>query len=153
MNNFCGNCGKEITGDTKFCGNCGAPVNQVQQPVYNQPQYNQYEQVKPNNGSTAGMVLGIIAAAWALLSLLAVDQIKPEIIKLTYEYGSFTVPMAIGFSIGYNLLSFILGCIGLPISISALKKQKTNKNIAGVALNGSALAIALIITIYILTLV
>ena len=120
MNNFCGNCGKEITGDTKFCGNCGAPVNQVQQPVYNQPQYNQYEQVKPNNGSTAGMVLGIIAAAWALLSLLAVDQIKPEIIKLTYEYGSFTVPMAVGFSIGYNLL--INTCLRILMILFLYKK-------------------------------
>ena len=149
MNNFCGNCGSQVTGDTKFCANCGAPVGQ---PNYNQPQYNQYD-VKPNNGSTAGMVLGIIAAAWALLSLLAVGEIKTEIFKLALEYGEFNIPMAIGFAFGYNLLSIILGCIGLPISISAIKKQKTNKNIAGVALNASALAVALIITIYVLTLV
>ena len=84
MNNFCGNCGSQVTGDTKFCANCGAPVGQ---PNYNQPQYNQYD-VKPNNGSTAGMVLGIIDAAWALLSLVAVGEIQTEIFNLAANSSS-----------------------------------------------------------------
>ena len=115
---FCSNCGKELKEKDSFCSNCGASTNGILK--------NQGKGI-----SIAGMVLGIIACTWALLELCSLDGIKIEMFKLHLTYSK-TIASVIGFAIGYTLI--MIPIIGLPLSISGLKKQKTSINKAGIIL-------------------
>lgn len=135
MSKFCSNCGKEVKEKDSFCSNCGSPTTGIVK--------------KPGKGiSIAGMVLGIIACTWALLELCSVDSIKLEMFKL-YLTHSKTIASVMGFATGYTLI--IIPIVGLPLSISGMKKQKTSINKAGLILNTIGLSISAIIFIYILT--
>lgn len=122
--NICQNCNAVLDDDCSFCPNCGTPVNSapaVQQtaytytpPAYAQPQYsyNPQQYVVPigNGPGKAGMVLGIISAAFLLLSW-------------------FFLPLII--------VSSVLSVIGLPLSIAGMcmSNRPKGKATAGLVLN------------------
>lgn len=78
MDKYCSNCGKKINENADICLNCGKLINNhievynIQQPNYNSNQYIMPKPSVPGKGmSIAGMVLGIISAFWALITLLS----------------------------------------------------------------------------------
>ena len=163
MNLFCSNCGKEISENEKFCSSCGAPVKSVNpeptsvEPVVETPVQNTVyagpvkQKIKGNGMSIAGMVLGIIATTWLLMSLLSIGNIEPLLAELRYQYGELFGSALIGFAIGYTLFSLIPSLVGLPLSIVGFVKHKSGKNITGLILNSITLAACIVIVIYIMS--
>lgn len=150
MSKFCQNCGTELSENSGICPQCGALTNQpVQQPVEQTYPTNNFVKEPGKGVSIAGMVLGIIAAIWACLSLLSSSSIRSALSELEYgpelTYGAVVT----AFAIGYTLFSFIPSLIGLPLSISGFIKHKSGKNIAGLALNVFALVVSIVLFIYI----
>lgn len=151
---FCKNCGKELEKGSEFCSKCGTQVNGLKEqdinyqsypPQYYQ-QYNQYNAVKvPGNGlSIAGMVLGIIALAYALITLMAVCD---------YDYLAISIYAArnvSAYALGVVLIQSILALTGLPLSISGMLKRKSAKNITGIILNTITIIMSIIMFIYII---
>ena len=72
---ICSKCGAQVPDNSTFCTNCGAPLAQPQyynqqQPVYQQPQYNQYgSYTNPSLDAGPIMKQGIIAAALSELGI------------------------------------------------------------------------------------
>lgn len=139
---YCSNCGKELTSNSNFCSNCGANQNYQ---VNNQNYQMSNQNIKPvGNGKTiACMVLGIIAASWAFLSLLSLSEIETELAYLS------TVGELIGFYIGYNLFSLPTGIVGLSLGLTT--NLKNNKKTAGIILCTISLIVAFINLLVIIT--
>ena len=154
MTKFCSNCGSEINENADICLNCGVMVNKNNNSnnnnsnsVLSNTNYN--KQKVPGKGlSIAGMVLGIIAAVWALISLISIGNIESE---LTYGFYYVDSSYIIGFAIGYTLFSLVPSIIGLILSAFGFRKLKSGINITGLILSIIAFVIAIIEFIYILT--
>ena len=147
---FCNNCGNQLTPNDGFCPKCGkpnggVPTQTVQPNQYQQP-YPQYGvQKAPGSGaSTAGMVLGIIAIVYSLITILAVmsDDFKVEALKYSSNIGAF--------AFGIILIQTVLAVTGLPLSISGMTKHKNGKNLTGVILNSITILVSIILFVYIL---
>ena len=147
MNMFCTNCGKQLAEGEKFCSSCGTPTNATTPQAA--PVYSAANNAKtPGKGaSIAGMVLGIIACVWGLMTLASVGSIEDAI----YELDAITVGSLIAFSIGFTFFSLIPSVVGLSLSVSGFKKKKSGMNITGLILNSIALLLSIIEIIYILT--
>lgn len=116
------------------------------------------EEVKnkiPGNGrSIAGMVLGIIAIVWCLFQLMsfgAINEGLNQVSNYTNLEGISLPFIYFWFGFGYTLFSLIPSLIGLPLSISGLKKQKTGKNVTGIVLNTISLIFSIIVYVYIMS--
>ena len=138
---YCTNCGAQNDANTNFCSSCGQSLTQnVQMAQVN----GVVGTAKPKNGKAiASMILGIIAAVWALLSLASIGNIEEALVDafaentLTDEFaGKF------GFFIGYNILSLPCGIIGLILGLVA--KPKNGKAIAGIITSLAVLIVAVI---------
>lgn len=155
MAKFCSNCGSEVNENAAYCLKCGVAINNYNNlqtnSLSNQTNISNYSNTKiPGKGlSIAGMVLGIIGAAWVLIKLITVGSIETDLSYnfFTYYESSFIV----GYAIGYTLFSLIPSIIGVILSILGFKKSKSGFNISGLILNGIALVISVILFIYILT--
>ena len=152
MGKYCSNCGSELKENADVCLSCGKMLKKDN--VENMQQYNLYTQNGnynnkpriPGKGmSIAGMVLGIIATTWALLSLLSISEIEYSV---SYYYS---ISEIIGYIIGFTLFSLTPSIVGLILSICGSRKQKSGVNIAGLILNIITLAIVVIEIVYILT--
>lgn len=157
--NFCGNCGRELKQGEAFCANCGKPVNvQVNNIQMNQPTNGYYMQPnKPlgNGISIAGMILGIIAAVFALILLLGIGEadIEASVWEIAFEYDVKPTGFhGFFFGLGFCIISWLPATVGLPLSISGFRKQRTGKNIAGIVLNSCAITASLGMIVYIMTL-
>lgn len=148
---YCTSCGTPNDANTNFCSKCGQSLNQnVNGNVIPAAQVNgQVYYGKPRNGkATASMVLGIIAAVWAFLSLFALGDIEQSLIDAFAENNIENVTAGkIGFFIGYNILSLPCGIIGLILGLVA---KKNGKAIAGIIMSAAALVIAIISLIVIM---
>ena len=138
---YCTNCGAQNDANTNFCSSCGQSLNQN----VGMAQVNGIVGTsKPKNGKAiASMVLGIIAAIWALMSLASIGNIEEALVEafaennLTDEFaGNF------GFFIGSNLLSLPCGIIGLILGLVA--KPKNGKAITGIITSIAALLVTAI---------
>lgn len=149
MAKFCSNCGKEVNENADVCLKCGVMIKKDNIESSNNLNYNQNITPKvrvPGKGiSIAGMVLGIVATAWALLSLLSISEIEYSV---SYYYS---ISEIIGYIIGFTLFSLTPSIVGLILSICGYRKQKSGVNIAGLILNIITLAIVVIEIVYILT--
>ena len=157
MEKFCANCGKELPENANACPNCGVFVEnfEIKEVVQAESVDNNLKVKIPGNGlSTAGMVLGIIAAVWAFMQILSVGSIEFAINEMLGVYDDLLNPSFIlfWFSFGYTIFSVIPALIGLPLSIVGLVKHKSGKNIAGVILNAVALLISIFMFVYIMSL-
>ena len=138
--NYCTNCGTANEGNKNFCSNCGqslttdANMSQVSGQVVVGKQ--------KNGKATASLVLGIIAAVWAAMSLLSFGEIENALIEAMAENSTDNVFAAkMGFFIGFNIVSLPCGIVGLVLG---LKAKKNGKAIAGIVTSLAALAIAVI---------
>ena len=152
MAKFCANCGSELKENADVCLSCGKMLkkdnfeNMQQYNLYTQNgNYNNKPRIPGKGMSIAGMVLGIIATAWALLSLLSISEIEYSV---SYYYS---ISEIIGYIIGFTLFSLTPSIVGLILSICGYRKQKSGVNIAGLILNIITLAIVVIEIVYILT--
>ena len=148
MVKYCSNCGNEVNENADICLKCGVFIKKDNNVSNNYIQ-NNFSKVKvPGKGlSIAGMVLGIIAALWALLSLLSVGNIEST---LAYSFY-YSTSEIIGFAIGYTLFALTPSIIGLILSAFGVRKQKSGLNITGLILNIIALGISIIEFVYILS--
>lgn len=159
MNKYCSNCGSELKENADVCLGCGRLIKKENNININQRyDYNSYLENNyisnytkpkiPGRGmSIAGMILGIIAASWALISLLSISDVE---YLLSYYYSIVDL---IGYIIDYTLFSLAPSIIGLVLSICGYRKQKNGQNISGIVLSVIALAIAVIEIVYIVTFV
>ena len=155
--NFCPNCGQQTNGN--FCTNCGTNLatnnNQMNsQPMYNnqmpnQPMYNNQPNtqmypnqmnapVQKNGKAVASLVLGIIAIIWALFEVLAFGDVSNNVAP---DGTISNVAYGIAFFIGFNILSFPCGLIGL---ILGLKSKHVGTGKAGLILSAIALLVCVI---------
>ncbi len=154
MSKFCSHCGKELKEGADICLNCGVFVDKKEEPIQQNGIQSPKKKIPGNGLSIAGMVLGIIAAVWAFFELVGVGEIPSSLSEIAYtaSYYSDLTFLYFGFGFGYTLFSLIPSIIGLPLSIAGMKKYKSGKNLAGLILNIIALAISIIMIIYILSL-
>lgn len=137
MNNFCSNCGNKLEQNEIFCHNCGKQNN-----------LNVQNNKIPGNGvSIAGMILGIIAVSWYLISI----NVFIDFIKFIYNpsHMSFNQFMGFLYIMVYTTTSLVISLVGLPLSIVGCVKHKSAKNITGIILNSLALIASIAITIII----
>lgn len=161
---FCKKCGKKLTEDVVFCPDCGTPTGEGATPPTPQaqpvppmqpmppqgmpayPGYGYYQKPKlPGNGlAVAGMVLGIIAIAYAFITILALttDDFKRDVILYRSEIGYY--------AFGVILVQSVLALVGLPLSITGRVKTKNGKALAGIILNSVTIIISIILFIYVI---
>ena len=70
MGKFCSNCGSELKVNADVCLNCGVMVKTEK---YNNYIVNNKPKVPGKGMSIAGMILGIVACFWGIMSLLALQ--------------------------------------------------------------------------------
>lgn len=147
---FCKNCGNKVEKEVAFCPSCGTPLNEDKKKAGKQEQpqvvYAPYPMKEPGKGTgTAGMILGIIAIAYAMLTLITMftDDFKETISDYT---SSDLVP----FAIGVVLIQTVLACVGLPLSISSMRKKKSGKNVMGMIMCTITLILSVVYFIYLL---
>ena len=71
MEKYCSNCGKKISDSSTFCMNCGVSLQDNISKIENQ--INHENKSIPGNGmSIAGMVIGILSAFFALISMFMI---------------------------------------------------------------------------------
>ena len=154
MDKYCTNCGNELPEDANACPKCGKFIYKKESQEEFKARSNVSKVKVPGSGmSTAGMVLGIIAGAWALLQILSIWNIKPTLMEALDGYENLlnTTSILLWFSVGYTLFSLIPSLVGLPLSIAGLLKYKSGKNIAGIVLNIFAFGISVFAIIYIMS--
>lgn len=141
MAKYCMNCGHPIDENADVCLNCGVLIHK--------DNINNNSKVKaPGQGmGIASMILGIVAAIWTLLTLLAVGDLDLAS-SLGYDY---TIIESIAFAIGFTLFSLTPSILGLIFSIISLKQHKSGFNISGIILNSISLFITLIVFIYVVS--
>ncbi len=140
MSFFCTNCGTKVT-KGNFCPNCGTPMNLEEAPVKEARvekvrEYSDYpvKHKPPGSGlSTAGMVLGIIAASFLFCNLIGLFTIKDTYFEMLLD-NNFDYPKPL-FAVSYVLIAFLCGVIGMSLSIPGMVKHKSAKNITGLLLS------------------
>ena len=140
MAKYCMNCGHPVEENADVCLNCGVLIHKEN--------VNNNSKVKvPGQGmGIASMVLGIIAAIWTLLTLLAVGNLD-----LTSSLGyDYTMLEVVAFAIGFTLFSLTPSILGLIFATISLKQHKSGFNLSGIILNSISLFITLIVFTYIL---
>ncbi len=140
MGKFCANCGHQIQENADVCLNCGV--------LLHKDDVNNSKVRVPGQGmGIASLVLGIIAAVWTLLTLLALGNLD-LVSSLGYYYTMFDI---VAFDIGFTLFSLTPSILGLIFSIISLKKHKSGLNLSGLILNSISLFLTVIVFIYIIT--
>ena len=144
---FCKNCGNKVEKNVSFCPSCGSPLNEEKKKAGKQEEANVtyvIQEPKKNTG-TAGMVLGIIAIVYALITLVSITT---EDFKISALENSRDI---VAFAIGVVLVQTVLSCVGLPLSISSLRKGKNGKNISGTILCAATIVLSIIYFIYVVS--
>ena len=80
MSKYCGNCGNELSSDSKFCTYCGAQINEVvETEVVEENETSEVtvktDETKTNGFAIAGFVLALVSLfinLWGLIGILAV---------------------------------------------------------------------------------
>ena len=133
MDKYCTHCGKELKEGADVCLNCGILINR------NVTDTNTKSKIPGRGKAIAGMVLGIVACVWAFIALLELEDL-PYNLEYYYSLSDY-----VGYAIGYTLFSFTPSIVGLCLSISSIKKQKSGKNTAGLVLNIIALLVSILL--------
>ncbi|MEI6132129.1 MAG: zinc-ribbon domain-containing protein [Bacillota bacterium] len=94
---FCKSCGVENEASAKFCVSCGAVMDEassqeptINEPVYDAPEYAQYEYVAPVQKSKAPLFIALGAAVVVVLIILGVVgymQTTPEAVANNFYKG------------------------------------------------------------------
>ena len=145
---FCNNCGKKLENNSSFCSSCGSQVGGSPAPAavpYQQPVVYVKPSVPGKGQSTAGMVLGIIALAFAFIYItsLTTNDFKYDMLVYADERAAY--------ALGVILIPSILALIGLPLSIAGMSKGKNGKNLSGLIMCSVTLLIQIFVFIYVVT--
>lgn len=140
MAKYCMNCGHPVEENADVCLNCGVLIHK--ENVSN----NSKIKVPGQGMGIASMILGIIAAMWTLITLLAVGNLD-----LTSSLGyDHTMVEAVAYAIGFTLFSLTPSILGLVFGTISSKQRKSVFNLSGIILNSISLFITLIVFTYVL---
>lgn len=132
---YCRECGKQISDQAPACPNCGAP-QQPQMPTYpvnmTYPMYVVKPKIPGRGFAISSMVLGIIAAVYALIYSIGAIEI---IIEGDSYYRTISEKLENGN--GYIVIATILSILALSFAIAShskgcVLKQKTAGTILGI---------------------
>lgn len=163
---FCKNCGNVVDETMNFCNSCGSPVEKevsvepkqtpvVQQPVnqYEQPVYNNPYNVQPAPKSTGtpakplaivGMVLGIEGLVWNLIMLLY--SFIFGALGTNVAYYSYSSEAASAFVALFVIMFFaIFGLVQAIVGLVLTNKARARGNLSGMTKAGKGLNITSLI--------